>query len=132
MKSHIADHSIVKFQYHCKAILRKPQIRKVRNWKNLTHDNIMNLLESNEKIQSAFQEEDPDKIASIIVEELNDVVETLAPAKTVQNKKENYPYITREVKDLKKEAEYFLEDAIKNKDRNQWKEYTKRRNIVTK
>ena len=44
LKSHIADHSLVKLQFHSRVLKSRPQFRKVRNFSNVNSENIMHLI----------------------------------------------------------------------------------------
>ena len=50
-----------------------------------------------------------------MTEEYNSIINTLAPEKIVQVTKEDLPYFTKEILELKKEADAELTKAIKGK-----------------
>ena len=62
-QSIIADHWMVKLNYHYKVLESKPQFRKVRDCHLLNSDSLMTKIDKNSKLGEIFKLGDPDKIA---------------------------------------------------------------------
>merc|ERR1712081_71004 len=62
-----------------------------------------------------------DYIDNILIEEYNRIINTLAPKKVIQVTKENLPYFTKEIPELKQEADAELTKAIKCKKPEDWR-----------
>ena len=98
----IADHSTVSLQIHAKDLWRRPKIRKTRDWRKIQPEILMEAIEGNARLNSIFAYNEPDKIANIMTEEYNGIINTLAPEKIIQVTKEDLPYFTKEILELKK------------------------------
>ena len=75
----------------------------------------MDAIEGNSRLNSKFVYNEPDKIANIMTEEYNSIIDTLAPEKIAQVTKEDLPYFTKEILQLKKEADSELTKSITGK-----------------
>ena len=117
----IADHSSVSLQIHAKDIIRRPKMRKIRKWKNIEPEILNAMIDVNENLQSLFKYEDPDKIANILVEEYNRIINTLAPEKIINVTKEDIPYINKEILEMKNEADKELTKAIESNAPEDWR-----------
>ena len=111
----IADHSTVSLQIHAKDLWRRPKIRKIRDWRKIQPEILMEAIENNTRLNSIFAYNDPDKIANILIEEYNRIINTLAPEKIIQVTKEDLPYFNKAILELKHEADAELTKAIKGK-----------------
>ena len=76
----------------------------------------MHEINNNEELQSVFSEECPDKIFTTIITELNRIIDKLAPAKLIQLKKNDSPYMSEELKELEEELDNQLNTAIRSKE----------------
>ena len=79
------------------------------------------MIDVNENLQSLFKYEDPDKIANILVEEYNRIINTLAPEKIINVTKEDIPYINKEILEMKNEADKKLTKAIESNAPEDWR-----------
>ena len=68
---------------------------------------------------------DPEDIATTIIEELNYIVEKLAPEKVVQRKKEDEIPHDEESRELKRESDNQLEVAISTGNRDEFRAYNR-------
>ena len=67
----------------------KPREYKVRNNGLLTEEALKLAVELNEKLHKIFHHLDSNKIAQILMEELNLIIETIAPSRIAQSKNKN-------------------------------------------
>ena len=118
-------------QIHAKDIEDKPQFIRVRDWSLVTSENIMREIKENERLNGIFNYQDPDIVAEILVEELNNILEKIAPSKVVQMRKENNPR-DKETLRKKKECDQQLEIAIEKNENEEWRLHKSLRNQLTK
>ena len=84
-------------------------------------------------MQNVFHSSDPDKIAVIIMDTLNEIIDTLAPMRIVPIKKDHIPYITSDTRKALKFNKCQLTEAILSKnDITKWREFRKNRNKIGK
>ena len=67
----VADHHIVKCQYHSQLLKVRQQFRRVRNSTLITTDSLTKHITNNVRLQSIFKIEDPEIIAATIISEMN-------------------------------------------------------------
>ena len=84
--SAVADHWIVKAQMHVQDLEENIQFMKVRNWKMITSERLMEKIKDNEELNAVFKYRDPDKIAETMVLELNNILEEVSPSRVVEKK----------------------------------------------
>ena len=75
---------------------------------------------------------DPDKIWSLYIEAMNAIVNTLAPTKVVQFRKDHGPYVKEDVRNQICEVDKQLEKSITTKDMEKWRLYCVMRYSVLK
>ena len=92
----------------------------------------MKEIEENEKLMRIFELEDPNSIAETIVEEMNIILEELAPSKVIQLNNRSQPWQTTETKQLIKEADESLGNAVKYNEVISWRLYKRAKNKATK
>ena len=124
----LADHHAVQLKYHSKELRSNPSMIRVRDWKRINADSLMKEVDANEHLETIFKHNDPDTVANIIVEELNRIVNAIAPARLVQYKSKENDYSNKETKDLRKEAEGMLKEAIENNRDEDWTHFKNLRN----
>ena len=83
-------------------------------------------------MQNVFHYSNPEKIATIIMETLNEIIDTLAPLRIIPVKKDHIPYIDAETRKSIELNKIQLTDAISSKnDKNKWRHYRKHRNKIS-
>ena len=92
----------------------------------------MHAIEKNTRLMSIFVHQDPDTVANIIVEEMNRIVNEIAPAKIIQTRKDHLSYHTAETKELKEETDKALEKAINDNENEDWRLFRSTRNRYRK
>ena len=84
-------------------------------------------------MQHVFHHTDPNKIAVIIMDTLNQIIDTLAPERRVPMKNDHIPYITSETRKALKINKNQLSEAILSKNnKTKWRVYKKNRNKISK
>ena len=91
----------------------------------------MEVIQENTNLMAVFKFYDPDYVANAIVEEMNQIVNDIAPTRIIQTKKEYIAFHNEESKNLKVEADESLNRAITNNDKDEWKHYQRIRNKQT-
>ena len=74
--------------------------RIVRNFKNLTVENLEREFDNNVKLNTINEKDDPDEIANIIQEELTTIIDKLTHPRIVQVKKKNNPTLSKETRKM--------------------------------
>ena len=128
VNSLLADHSAVQLKYHSKELKTNPAMIRIRDWRLVNANSLMKEIDSNENLGSIFKHTDPDVVANMIIEEMNLIVNKIAPAKLVQYKAKEVEYLNDETRDMKKESEERLTEAIKYNKNEDWNHYKNLRN----
>ena len=125
----ISDHCSLSFDYKTKPINLQPRFRMSRNIANLTKDNLIREVENSQPLQTIYNFDDPNYVAETIQNELNRIINKLAPKKRTQirNKKN---YIDHEFLDKKKSVDKLLTTAIKSRLREDWMKFKYFRNSL--
>merc|ERR1712121_130791 len=85
----LSDHATLTATYHTKAPANNPKTVFTRPKYLLTEHNLNQYLNHNQIIQTAYNYTDPDLIATIIMQEFNNIIEIIAP-RTKRQVKKNY------------------------------------------
>ena len=92
----------------------------------------MNEIKRNERLDSLFSKEDPDEITEILINEMNEIIERIAPVKVVQRKSNEKNYDNKETAEFRKETEAQLEKAIRLNEIEEWRIFRSMRNQLLK
>ena len=96
-------------------------------------ESLLEALKLNPNMQGVFHHSDPNKIAEIIMQTLNQIIDILAPLRIVPIKKDHIPYIDSETRRALKINKVQLTEAISSKtDLAKWRVYRKNRNKIEK
>ena len=128
INSNVSDHKCVICQFHVKELQTQDQFFFTRNWKLINSSSLMQMIENNERLQDIFRYTDPETIATIIVEELNKIIDEIAPPKTIQIRGRDSKHKNEELEELKSESDHQLEKAINTGDRDEYRLYTRLKN----
>ena len=127
-----SDHCILTAQYNANTTLYHPKFIKSRNTKLLNRNNLLNYLNHSENLQKIFRYDDPDLVALILHVELNTIINSIAPVKKIQYKKNYIPFYTPQIIEDIKTSNNLLNQAIVNSDQNTWREFKIFRNTLNK
>ena len=121
-----SEHMGVMCRININQLIINPQFRKIRCRKNLNSSILMPLIENNQKLQSIFSTSNPDFIADTLTNEIDIIVESVAPSKLVQIQKKDKLKITGETRTKIDEADKAVTHATKTLDQN---DFRKARNL---
>lgn len=127
-----SDHSIITAQYTSKHQIYHPKFIKIRKHSLINKYNLTSYINSSDLLNSIFNYSDPEIITNIIQLELNTIINSIAPSKIIQYKKDYVPYHNNEIRNNLKESEQLLNKAIKNYDQNDWRNFRNYRNKLSK
>ena len=127
-----SDHSILQCTYLARGNIYHPKFTNIRNFKLVTRNAILAYMENSHILKDIFSMTDPNEIASAIQIELNSILESIAPAKRIQFRKDNAPYINEELRSKLKTSNDLLTDAIKHNDNDHWRLFRHYRNQTMK
>ena len=128
----IADHCLIKIQYHARTLRQRPQFKRIRDHKLVTREILMEHVGSNSRLQNIFASSDPDYIAETIVSEMNRILEEISPSKVIQCTKSYEPWKTRDTTEIQRITEKQLEHAIETSDIEEWRLFQSMRNQANK
>ena len=123
-----SDHCTITGQYHSKETLYQPKFFFKRNVKLLTKCELTKYILLSTPLQTIFQSQDPNYIANTIMNELNNIIEIIAPAKKVQFKKKYQPFLSQELLQDQNEVNDLLTEAIFSKSPQDWNKFRAQRN----
>ena len=109
-----------------------PRFKMQRNFKLLTEDKLKLALAKNIALQNVMQCTDSNIVAQTINDELNSIIDLIAPASRCMTNKLNQPYLSSVLREEMAEAHRLLTTAISSKDKDDWRYYTNKRNKMNK
>ena len=128
----ISDHCSLTVDFLSKTREYVPRFKFIRNWKLASPDSLRYAVSKNINLQNLLQVECPDKVAETLQEELNKIINELAPEKRVMINKTNQPYLSADLQERIVEVNGLLTAAIASKDRSDWRLHNHKRNILYK
>ena len=131
--NNISDHCHLSSTFNIEIPKQQPKYRKYRDFKLIYRESLLEALKINPKMQNVFHHSDPDKIATIIMDTLNEIIDTLAPLRIIPVRKDHIPYIDSETRKAIAMNKNQLTDAISSKnDKSKWRHFRKHRNKIFK
>ena len=109
-----------------------PRFSFKRDFNKLTKDKLKLAVAKNLKLQNLTQLMDPNLVAETLQNELNNIIDHLAPQKRIIRNKDNQPFLTSEIRDKMFRINQLLTQAIKTKNKDDWKEFRHNRNLLYK
>ena len=129
----ISDHCHLSSTFNIEIPKQQPKFRKVRDFSLIYRESLLEALKINQNLQNVFHHSDPNKIAEIIMETLNQIIDVLAPMRIIPTKKDHIPYINSETRKAIQLNKNQLTEAILSKnDKSKWRVYRKERNTISK
>ena len=128
----IADHEMVRCDYCHKVSEPLPHFIKIRDFSLLTRISILDQICINQRINSIFNYSNPNHVCNILIEELNYIIDFLAPATIKPFKKCYQPYLDQSLKDQICESEQLLTKAITTNAQEDWRFHKRKRNLLGK
>merc|ERR1712240_702147 len=115
-KDILSDHNILTFNYNNKRLNIKPTYRIKRDFNLLNTDILTYYCDMNDKIDTVFDYDNSDDIADILIDEVNNIIQTIAPSKLIQCKNRYSKWYNKDIQtqaDIKDRAH---DKAKKTKD----------------
>ena len=81
----ISDHCYLSSTFNIKIPKQQPKYRRKRDFRLIYRESLIEALKINPGMQNVFHYSDPNVIANIIMETLNEIIDTLAPPKDCTN-----------------------------------------------
>merc|ERR1712240_116321 len=97
-----------------------------------TEHNLNQYLNHNQIIQTAYNYTDPDLIATIIMQEFNNIIDIIAPRTKRQIKKNYTPYLNKDTREAKKQLNEIHNKAKQTQHDDDWREYKNQRATINK
>ena len=130
--SHISDHSVVKWQYHCEELKFHPQFIKTRKFSNLTREVMLEDIRNNVSLNAVLSNTNTDQVTNTIITEYNDMINRHAPATIIQVRADYMPFYNEEIKEQNTDADIKLSEAILVNEKEKWNIYKMSRNKLMK
>merc|ERR1711989_541 len=127
----IYDHKLLSLTYNTKEQIYYPQFIETRNRYKINRFNLLKGIE-NSQLYRVFHYTNPNIIANIIQVELGTIIDTIAPLKVKQYRKDYVPYIDSNTLNKIEENNLLLTDAITKYDAESWRQYRTNRNLINK
>ena len=128
----ISDHKIVTCLVHSEELVENPRYRFKTDWWKIEEENATAMVLENQKLMETLTRTSTEKIWTLMIEGMNEVINGIAPTKVVQCKADYIPYINKEVLEHIEETNEQLTKAIETKKTDEWRLYTNLRNQVGK
>merc|ERR1712240_244139 len=97
-----------------------------------TEHNLNQYLNHNQIIQTAYNYTDPDLIATIIMQEFNNIIDIIAPRTKRQIKKNYTPYLNKDTREAKKKLNEIHNKTKRTQHDDDWREYKNQRATINK
>merc|ERR1712240_894556 len=127
-----SDHSILTAIYHTKAPIAPRRQYFTRKKHKLTKHALNQYLEHNYIIKSAFTYTDPNLIADVVMSELNNIIEIIAPCTVKQERKMYAPYIDTNLRNKQRILQKLYNKAKRTKNNEDWLNYKNKKSNINK
>ena len=124
-----SDHMLIGAVRTTKAIKSSPQYIRKRCYKNFNPQQFINAVQYVKWLE-LYLCEDLDVSVKIFTKKLTEILDVMAPYKTVQIKKSRNPWISNETKDLIKQRDFWQKIASESNCQQSWNIYKKLRNKI--
>ena len=119
----IWDHCHILTEILPKPSVELPKFRRVRNWTECTVENLRVEVMASEPLQTLYTITDPQVIACTLSDELNRIIDKLAPPRRVQVDKNYQPYLTQDLREQIAHSNKLLTIAIQKGEKDDWCNY---------
>ena len=124
-----SEHKVIVTKIKTSPINVNAQFINTRDYKNITPDNLNSMISSSQVFNEIFNEDDPNIITDKYINEMNRIINTLAPTRRIQVNKRNKTKLSDEVKEAIDKADAQKTIATNSQDRE---EYRLARNLQLK
>ena len=130
--STVSDHHYIMCNWHFKDLNIHPTQRWKTKWWKLNPENVTCAIVNNNKLMNIFSSMKTETVWNTLIEGLNEVINTIAPTRIIQSKKDYILYVVNKVKQFIDNSQIQLTKAIATNNSEEWKLYKFMRNKVTK
>ena len=99
-KDILSDHKIITCSYNNKKLNLSTSYRTKHDFSLITTESLLHYLNTTNNIDQVINSEDPNKIAEILINEVDRCIETIAPSKRIQCTKKHCKWYTPELTKL--------------------------------
>ena len=130
--SYFSDHDVIIANYFTGETIFTPQFRWNINFTNLTPENLKSKIDANEKLKNIDSLQSSEEVWLTIFNELNAIINELAPRTRVQIKKRHKKYFNKAIKAEMKNVDRQLCIAIQTNNNEEWRLFRHMRNSLYK
>ena len=131
-KNSMSDHAYLTTKYMTKEQIYTPKFISLRDNRQLTKQNLKICIDLNQNFKNIVKFNHPNDIANSLQIELNTIINTVAPSRIVQFKKDHQPYINSEISTILQESNSLLNNAINTNEFEDWVKFKNFRNNTQK
>ena len=124
----LSDHKILTCNYNNKQLNIKPTYKLKRDFNLLNKDILTDYCDRNDRIDTVFDYDTSNEIADILIEEIDNIIQTISPSKLVQCKNRYNKWYNTDIErqaDIKNKAH---DKAKKTNDPDDWRDFRRQRN----
>merc|ERR1712240_255237 len=127
-----SDHSILTAIYHTKAPIAPRRQYFTRNKHKFTKHALNQHLEHNDILKSVFTYTDPNLITDVVMSEINNTIEIIAPCTVKQEQKIYAPYIDTNLRNKQRILQKLYNKAKSTKNNEDWLNYKDKKARINK
>ena len=125
-----SDHKLIKVTRYAKSVKNNVRCVRKRSFKNFSDQNFRAAVK-NLSWWDTYMCEDADQAAQLLTDRLTDILDTMAPIKTIQVRTKYAPWLSNTTKKLMEERNKAQTNATETKDIDDWRLYKSLRNTAT-
>ena len=125
-----SDHKLLKFTRFAKSFTRKAKYVRKRSFKNFKSEEFVEAVKQLSWFD-LYMCENPTKATEILTTKLTDLLDTMAPVRTIQVRSKYAAWLSDQTKAMLKLRDAAQATAARSKDPDDWREYKNLRNTAT-
>ena len=125
-----SDHKLLKITRYTKSINRSVKYVKKRSFKNFKPEDFVEAVKQFSWFD-LYMCEDPTEAAELLTRKLTDILDTMAPIRTIQVRSRYAAWLSDQTKTLLKQRDTAQALAAESKDPEDWRQYKNLRNTAT-
>ena len=125
-----SDHKLLFVTRFSKALKNNPRIIKKRSYKHFEANKFIAAVR-NINFWKIYSCDDANVATDLLSNDLNKILDDMAPIKTIQVRNKYCPWLSKETKTLQEERNHLHQKAAESNDPNDWKAFKQVRNKVT-
>ena len=124
----MSDHKIIMSRKFSKDFERAERYTRKRVFKNFKQEQFKREVSRMTELRDCLASTSADASAAILNHGISRVLETMAPVRTIQNRKSYVPYLTTGTKELQAAAKAAQVKAVETEEQEDWRVYRSLRN----